>query len=82
MYNGLSAHASFAGDFQRFNLFQIDGPSRLPKIVVVLIANQLSGLRPRVFERRKAISGVIPLFPLISLWKVEGDTFSLAATLR
>ena len=42
--------------------------------------NQLSGERPSVFERRKAISELILLCPLISRLKVEGATLSFAAT--
>jgi len=44
--------------------------------------SQLSGLRPMHLDRRKAISGLIELCPLMSREKVEGDTLSRKATLR
>ena len=36
MCNDLFAYSFYAGYCQRFNLFQVDGLSRLPKIIVVL----------------------------------------------
>jgi len=38
------------------------------------MANQLSGVRPRALERRNAISGLMPLWALISQFRVEAAT--------
>ena len=46
------------------------------------IASQLSGDLPRVLDRRNAISGVTLLCPFSKRVNVDGDTFSLAATVR
>ena len=46
------------------------------------IASQLSGARPRTFERRKAISGLMPLFPFSNRDSVEGETPRFDASWR
>jgi len=46
------------------------------------MASQLSGERPRAFDRRNAISGLIPLTPLSTRLKEEAETPSFEASAR
>ena len=43
------------------------------------MASQLSGDLPNAFDNRSAISGLMPLLPVITLFNVEGDTARLTA---
>ena len=46
------------------------------------MASQLSGERPKHLDKRKAISGLMPLLPVSTRFNVEGETPSLEASSR
>ncbi len=59
---------------QWFYLIKVYGFPGMPKVVVILPRQPTFWKRPGPLERRKAISGLTLLWPLIRRRKVDGDT--------